>query len=117
MIMSIKLPPTMHFWIVGDTFMSGYYTIYDQENLRVGFADIAEPEEAAESVLVQQIPEASNDGDDMSTQLVVASLLIALAIIFAAYRIHKSRQLKAFATSEFPTPIENKEPLINIERA
>lgn len=41
-ISGIDLPPQMsNLWIVGDVFLRKYYTVYDYENARVGFADAA----------------------------------------------------------------------------
>jgi saccharopepsin len=41
-ISGIDLPPQMSdVWIVGDVFLRKYYTVYDYENSRVGFAEAA----------------------------------------------------------------------------
>ncbi len=36
--MSLDFPPDYRFWVMGITFFHNYYTVFDAENLRMGFA-------------------------------------------------------------------------------
>jgi len=38
-IMGSVFPPSFNYFILGDTFMRKYYTFFDKENNRVGFAE------------------------------------------------------------------------------
>jgi hypothetical protein len=38
-IMHLNFPPTNRFWIMGLTFFHNYYTVFDVDNLRIGFAE------------------------------------------------------------------------------
>jgi len=37
-IVGIMTHPTIQFWILGLNFFSNYYTVFDQEEMRIGFA-------------------------------------------------------------------------------
>lgn len=37
-IMSMDFPLSVRFWIMGINFLHNYYTVFDQENLRIGFS-------------------------------------------------------------------------------
>jgi hypothetical protein len=36
--MSLDFPPSTRFWVMGITFFQNYYTVFDAENKRMGFA-------------------------------------------------------------------------------
>ena len=37
-LMSLDFPPTFRFWVMGITFFHNYYTVFDSDNMRMGFA-------------------------------------------------------------------------------
>jgi hypothetical protein len=61
------------FWILGDNFMENYYTIFDMDNQRVGFAG---------KVQYEDIPRDALD----YLNLIVTAILI-IVIIYIVYQV------------------------------
>ncbi len=69
LVMQMEFPEGTGFWVLGDSFLSNYYTIFDLDNSRVGFLG---------NVVYAPIPKTLMD---YLTMLVVAILVIALTYI------------------------------------
>lgn len=49
--MNMNFPSGGGFWIIGDNFLQNYYTIFDLDNLRVGFVGAVAYEEIPKTAL------------------------------------------------------------------
>ena len=80
-------------WILGDSFMKSYYTIHDQENLRVGLVPVGNPNASqARVAMVEDVIPAETTSSD--NYFVAAGLMIAAMVMVAVYKIRKMRQAK-----------------------
>eukprot|EP00350_Pseudokeronopsis_sp_OXSARD2_P001812 CAMPEP_0170545956 /NCGR_PEP_ID=MMETSP0211-20121228/4332_1 /TAXON_ID=311385 /ORGANISM="Pseudokeronopsis sp., Strain OXSARD2" /LENGTH=86 /DNA_ID=CAMNT_0010850143 /DNA_START=797 /DNA_END=1057 /DNA_ORIENTATION=+ len=71
--MSMVFPEGTGFWILGDNFLSNYYTIFDLDNMKVGFAG---------KMVFEEIPKTFID----YVTLVVIGIL-SLTIVFILFKI------------------------------
>ena len=49
--MNMNFPGGGGFWIIGDNFLQNYYTIFDLDNLRVGFVGAVKYEDIPKTAL------------------------------------------------------------------
>lgn len=69
--MTMDFPSGQGFWILGDNFLTNYYTIFDLENSRVGFVG---------SVAYEDIPR-----NIMDYVTIVVSGILVLAVAYVLY--------------------------------
>ena len=71
-LMSLDFPPSTRFWVMGVTFFHNYYTVFDAQNKRMGFA----PSKLAGP----GIPDIQSVLEDSTTNSAVSSLLSLAAV-------------------------------------
>ena len=75
--------PTMQVWILGLNFFENYYTVFDQENLKVGFALSKNANPRIENELIPKLGKINGEFQYQYWQLGV--VILALVIIIGKY--------------------------------
>lgn len=123
--MKIMHNPTLPFYLLGLNFFQNYYTIFDQENKRLGFAEsihahprVRELRELSEGVQHLFSEEVSNGKPQNNKAIIIGSTMILLVAAICAFKkltkvgAKKNKdQYQALAST--PTAVQ---PVINSEQ-
>ena len=92
--------PGYTYWILGDAFLRGWYSIHDYEKMRFGFAPFHGSEKAAAQYVGADIPttnplDFSSSSSWKTTLIIISSVgLIVLLIIVLAVVLTKKKKRK-----------------------
>ena len=92
MIMS---SPYMSEWILGLNFFGNYYTVFDQENLKVGFANSIYATESMHDLFVEALLVKEIENKQKNETLIVISTIIVLISVCVLYKKFKTEANKS----------------------
>ena len=77
LIMKMNFPYGEGFWILGDNFLQNYVTVFDMENMRVGF--------------IGQVKQEEIPINFIDVLFIIVGLILVLVSLYILYQVCKSR--------------------------